>query len=232
MAQEEVHADPTTEAGGRVLEAAAVFASLAEALARARAEQLRRRAGADREETRRIGSEQPQRRNAGRDEYEADRAIFSQANDPEWLQHADILDLAEAWKAAGTHAPDDPRAAAAMETVEGQLREMYPAPMKLYDSLRAQGQEPQDAMRPAAEMMTKVPPYTAARTHGTGERVRLQQGVSAAAETPKNAARLAGEGFAAPLKPALARVSIHPPADAPNRPKRRTPLVSTGKSRT
>jgi hypothetical protein len=201
------HPDPTTEAGARVVEAVAVFASLAEALARARAEQLRRRAVEDENEARRTVAEQRRKHEEARKAYRADEAVFRRANDPGWLQRADLLDLARAWRAAGTHAEHDPAAQFAMNKVEDRLRVLYPAPMKLYDQQRANGKPPEEAMRPAAAMMANLPPFTQGRPHGDG---RTPTAKHLENFGPKSAASLAQEAFPVPLKEAFATIDLNP----------------------
>ena len=226
--------DPTTEAGARVVEAVGMLASLSEALVRARAEQHRRQAAreqikAQQDITRRNQMEQReaenQRRHADRERetYAANHKVFSQANNPDWLNQADLLDLAGAWRASGTHAETDPQAREAMEKVEGRLRVMYPAPMKLYDQRRADGMEPDEAMRPAAAMMATMPYYADGRPHGDG-RVPMPNHLES--RRKKTAAGVAAEDFPLPLKDALADIAINPEKTAAAARRKQEPAVA------
>lgn len=79
------------------------------------------------------------------------------AYDQEWLRHANLLDVGEAWGAAVPYADGNVSAALAVRRCEEQLRRLHPHGMTHYDRLRSEGKEPLDAMAGAAPFFTRDP---------------------------------------------------------------------------
>lgn len=143
MARPDEHEDPNSEGTARVLQMAAMAASVAEALARLSAQRA-----AERQEADQRGAA------AARAQRHADhataRVAWSPAGDPEWLRQAGTLDVGRAWGAAVPWAPTDPSAAAAQDACEERLRDLHPDAMRRYDWLRQDGADPHTAMRDVA----------------------------------------------------------------------------------
>lgn len=99
-------------------------------------------------------------------ERAAARAAWSPANDPTWLQKADLVGTASAWAAAVRY-PDDPAAVSAIRNCEARLRELHPSAMAQYDRLRTAGLGPISAMRRSVLLFGRRParerPAAAAR---------------------------------------------------------------------
>jgi hypothetical protein len=178
------HVDIAAELGQRAGQATALFATLLEASARLAAEEMRRRerseqqqqaAAEKREESSRRLRQQSDElaQHAARQREQHDRRTVSQAGDPDWLAHADLLDLATVWRTARTREDDFPEAAEAAEKVEQRLRDMYPRPMDLYDEAVRSGVPRADAMRTAAQEMARTPVM---RAHGGGRAGALHPG--------------------------------------------------------
>ncbi|MER7277999.1 hypothetical protein ABT369_26510 [Dactylosporangium sp. NPDC000244] len=175
---QEQHPDIAAEITQRAGQALAVLGTLGEALARLAAEQRRRKQG--REEAQ-AQAQQRQQEQAGKlrehsdrlAEYAArqrathDRRLINQTLDPNWVATADLYDLATVWRTARLREEQFPEARAAAETVEDQLRDMYPRPMHLYDEAVRSGTPRADAMRTAAEQMAHTPVM---RPYGPGTR--------------------------------------------------------------
>lgn len=167
------HADMAAEVGQRLGQGLAVLATLSEAAARLAAEEMRRRerreqAAAEREQAaeklRQRGDQLAQ--HAARQRAARDRRLIGQAADPEWLERADLYDLADVWRTARAREHEfGPDARAAAETVEERLRQMYPRPMDLYDEAVRAGVPRAYAMRTAAAEMARTPVM---RAHGGG----------------------------------------------------------------
>src|SRR6266508_883058 len=163
------HPDVVAEVGQRLGQGLAVLATLGEAAARLAAEEMRRKERREeqaeklRDQTRRGAADELARHAEQRRTAQRDRRLIAQTLDPDWLARADLLDLAEAWRAARVREDEFPEARAAAEQVEERLRDIYPRPMDLYDQAVANGASPAAAMRVAAQEMAHTRP---ARPHG------------------------------------------------------------------
>lgn len=166
--------DPTSDATRRLAQATAVLASLGEAGARLQAMRLQARSLRLQEETSaelaarsaaedvartRAAAEERARAEELRGRAAAARDVYKHTFDDEFTHRADLLDLARMWRAATLFADTDHEAHAARHLVEERLREVYPRPMALYDTLRAAGTPPEEAMAEAAAMMVTEAPF-------------------------------------------------------------------------
>ncbi|WP_119730061.1 hypothetical protein [Thermomonospora amylolytica] len=89
--------------------------------------------------------------------FEQARTRWAPAHDPEWLKHADLLRVAEAWSAALPYAADHALAASAVRKCEQRLRELHPHAMQHYDRYRQNGLSPEEAMRETIPFFTRTP---------------------------------------------------------------------------
>jgi len=167
----EPHPDLTAEVGQRFGQAVAVLSTLGEAAARLAAEEMRRRERLEEkaEQQRQAEVKQQERaaaaaaqaddlaRHAARQRANHDRRVIAQSLDPEWMDRADLLDLANLWRTARVRENEFPEARAAAETVEDRLREWYTRPMDLYDQAVRAGTPRAEAMRDAAAEMARTP---------------------------------------------------------------------------
>ena len=185
---QEQHPDIAAEVTQRAGQALAVLGTLGEAMARLAAEQRRRKQG--REEAQAQAQQRRQEQAvklrehsdrlaeyALRQRATHDRRLINQTLNPNWVATADLYDLATVWRTARLREDQFPEARAAAETVEEQLRDMYPRPMHLYDEAVRNGTPRTTAMRAAAEEMAHTPVM---RPYGPGTRA----GALGAADEP------------------------------------------------
>lgn len=105
------------------------------------------------------------------------RSRWGRAHDRQWLRHANLLDVADAWAAGVPYAKDNTSAARAVRQCEEQLRRLHPHAMSHYDRFRAEGKDPLEAMTQAAPFFTRAPNV---RTGGpAAERGELLEGSGA-----------------------------------------------------
>jgi hypothetical protein len=115
------HPDVVAEVGQRLGQGLAVLATLGEAAARLAAEEMRRRERRDeqtekmrdqarREQQSRGAADELARHAERRREAQRDRRLIAQTLDPDWLARADLLDLAEVWRAARVREKEFPAA--------------------------------------------------------------------------------------------------------------------------
>jgi hypothetical protein len=233
------HTDVTAEVGQRLGQGLAVFATLGEAGARLAAEEMRRRerreeqakqqrhADRRRQKAARRLAEQADRlaQHAARRRAQHDRRVLAQALAPDWLDRADLLDLATVWRTARVREGEFPEARAAAEMVEERLRQMYPRPMDVYDQAVRGGTPRAEAMRAAAAEMAHTPvmrPHGGRRSAAVGgagtvvgdaaftaavseEQIRLATGVDAETYTAElQRLGAGGDAAARALREALA----------------------------
>src|SRR4051812_3709674 len=120
--------------------------SVAEALARLRAQRLADHAATDREATAAARAE-------ARAAATAARLTYTPALDDAWLRTASTSALLDAWVATLQVPDGDPTARAAQERVEQRLRQLHAEAMQAYDTARAQGQPPAAGMAQAAGLL-------------------------------------------------------------------------------
>jgi hypothetical protein len=106
--------------------------SVAEALARLRAQRLADQAAADRDAA-------AAARAQARAHPAAARLTYTSALDDAWLRRASTSTLVEAWVATQHHPDADPAAPLAQERVEQRLRQLHAEAMQAYDTARADG---------------------------------------------------------------------------------------------
>lgn len=183
------HPDLNSEVGQRLGQAVGVLSTLAEAGARLAAEEMRRRERREEQaEARRRVDERRERqarraaeqadslaRHAADQRAQHDRRVMAQTLDPQWMDRADLLDLATGWRTARLREHQFPEARVAAETVEDRLRQRYPRPMDLYDQAVRDGVPRAEAMRTAAAQMARTPVM---RAHGGRNDAALGPGVS------------------------------------------------------
>jgi hypothetical protein len=164
------HPDWTAEIGQRAAQGLAVLATLGEAGARFAAERTRQRAAREQLTFRRHASLESvlaaERRVTERGERLArqrDRRVLAQVHDAGWLDATDLHGLATVWRTARLREAEFPEARPTAWLVEERLRQIYQAPMDLYDRAVAAGVQPAAAMRVAAEHMARTAP---SRPHG------------------------------------------------------------------
>ncbi|GAA1575531.1 hypothetical protein GCM10009827_116710 [Dactylosporangium maewongense] len=185
---QEQHPDIAAEVTQRAGQALAVLGTLGEAMARLAAEQRRHKQGREEAQTQAQQRRQEQAEKlrehsdrlaeyAARQRATHDRRLINQTLDPNWVATADLYDLATVWRTARLREQQFPEARAAAETVEEQLRDMYPRPMHLYDEAVRNGTPRTAAMRAAAEEMAHTPVM---RPYGPGTRA----GALCAADEP------------------------------------------------
>ncbi len=116
-----------------------------------------------------------------RADREAARAGWASAVNSDWLQSADLFQVARAWGAAMPYADRsmpwyEPTASTAMRQSEERLRDLHPYAMGRYDRLRTDGMGPAEAMRETAPLFANAPraydrPYVprAVLVAGSGE---------------------------------------------------------------
>jgi hypothetical protein len=126
------HADPGGEAAARVAQLAAMAVSVAEAVARLRAQRLHNAADLT---DRAAAAERA--RVAAHDA--ASRIVYGAALDDDWRQHASTSQLLDAWGAAQPYVISDVDASLAVGRVEERLRRLHPEAMSAYDSARRGG---------------------------------------------------------------------------------------------
>ncbi|MDP9416757.1 MAG: hypothetical protein M3P48_02760 [Actinomycetota bacterium] len=148
MARTDDHDDPNSEGTARVLQMAAMAASVTEALVRLSAQRTVERQHADE----RAASAARAQRQA---DHVAAQVAWTPASDPEWLREAGALDVGRAWSAAVPWALTDPAAAAAQGACEERLRDLHPDAMRRYDWLRQDGADPRTAMRDVAPLFAQ-----------------------------------------------------------------------------
>jgi len=171
----ETHSDPFQDAMGSGLQRAMQVASCAVTAAQVYAYQHRCQAmaAAERNErARRALTAQI------RTERDAARAGWAPALDPNWLNHADINQVARTWGQAMPYADRNvpwyqPAAATALRRSEERLRTLHPFAMARYDRLRADGFGEAEAMREAAPLFIRAPE---AREGGYKPRFALEPG--------------------------------------------------------
>ena len=146
---DEQYTDPSTEAVGRVAQAALPIATLADVAARLAAA---RRDEQDARDRRRLAD---LRRQRAADQAAA-AAVYGPALNARWLAAASLADLGAAWHAGQANAEFDPRAAEAAARVEQRLRHLHPPAMRHYDHRRGDGLTPAAAMAEAARIMAFV----------------------------------------------------------------------------
>jgi hypothetical protein len=140
------HPDPHSEAAARVAQLAAMSISVAEALARLRAQRVADRAATDREAA-------AAARAGARAAAAAARLTYTPAMDDAWLRTASTSGLLDAWVAT-QHVPDaDSTARAAQERVEQRLRQLHAEAMRAYDTTRANGGPPLASMAQATGLL-------------------------------------------------------------------------------
>ena len=139
------HPDPPSEAAARVAQLAAMSISVAEALARLRAQRLADQAAADRQAA-------AAARAAARAAAAAARLTYSPALDDAWLRGAPTSALLDAWVATQHYPSADPTAPTAQERVEQRLRQLHAEAMQAYDTARADGGPPLACMAQAAAL--------------------------------------------------------------------------------
>ncbi|MEU8804832.1 hypothetical protein [Spirillospora sp. NPDC048819] len=143
------------------------------------------------------------------------RSRWGRVHDRQWLRHANLLDVADAWAAGVPYAKDNTAAARAVDQCEEQLRRLHPHAMSHYDRFRSEGMDALDAMTQAAPFFTRdpnvrtgdpAPPRAglhegtgtewAARVHGPDrgewEEIRRQQRATQIAEQLRAKLRLQG----------------------------------------
>ncbi len=155
----QVHPDPFHEAMSRGLQRAIQVASSsvtgAQVLVHLRKAQARLLAQRDEHVRRALGAQIHADRGAA-------RAEWALALNADWLQNADLADVARAWGAAIPHVdPLSPwyelAAGTAMRRCEERLRVLHPYAMRHYDRLRSERKAPADAMREAAPFFGYAP---------------------------------------------------------------------------
>jgi hypothetical protein len=139
------HPDPPSEAAARVAQIAAMSISVAEALARLRAQRLDDRAAADQQAA--VGARAQSRAAAA-----AARLTFVPALDDAWLRGAPTSALLDAWVATQHLAGFDPLARAAQDRVEQRLRQLHAEAMDVYDTARVSGCPPAACMAHASPL--------------------------------------------------------------------------------
>lgn len=92
-----------------------------------------------------------------RADFAAARGQWSPALNQSWIDGADLLATARAWRAAAPYTGKDPHADTAREACEKRLRNLHPHAMDRYDRLRHDGQHPVDAMTDAAPLFARRP---------------------------------------------------------------------------
>ena len=140
------HPDPTSEAAARVAQVAAMSISVAEALARLRAQRLDDRAAADQQAA---AAARAQSRAAAA----AARLTLVPALDDAWLRAAPTSALLDAWVATQHLAGSDPLAGTAQDRVEQRLRQLHAEAMDVYDTARASGRPPPACMAQASTLL-------------------------------------------------------------------------------
>lgn len=137
------HPDPNGEATARVAQLAAMAVSVAEALARLRAQRLQDGAITDQQASAAGRAQQmTQAANA--------RLVYTQVLNETWARQASTSELLTAWSAAGPHRDTDPLAGLASDRIEERLRRLHPEAMNIYDTARTQGAGPIDGMTEAS----------------------------------------------------------------------------------
>lgn len=170
---DEQHPDPATEAAQTIAHSLMPAAAVAEVGARLLAARRRRRADQDERATAEL------RRQLAADHAEA-VAAYGRALDPDWLTGCTLQDLGAAWQAAQRNAPVDPQAADAVNRIEDRLRDLHPAGMGRYDTLRAEGLTPHAAMAEAAHVMATVHPHPQGTTTRPGLGGNFTEDIAAA----------------------------------------------------
>jgi hypothetical protein len=177
-------AEPASDAAARAAQVAAMSLSVAEALARLRAQ----RNAARRLHERRSAAELRIMRAAAR---AGAHRKWSPALSLAWLGQASTHDLLEAWSAAQPWTPRDPLARAASDRVEQRLLERNPEAMSRYQQARADGHHPMTAMHHAATAFTARPAIDMPRGEAA---LRMRPPTSR-----PGAAVIVGESFPTPI---------------------------------
>ncbi|HVB45408.1 MAG TPA: hypothetical protein VNF47_22260 [Streptosporangiaceae bacterium] len=162
--------DALSHGSQRVAQLASLVGAMAQVVMQRRAlADARRSARADQHALRVLGDQE-------RLLHQQTRLTWAPAHDPQWLAHADLLQVARAWANAAASADADPSAEAAQRKCEDRLRKLHPYAMARYDRLRSNGMGPLDAMSEAAPLFAYSP------TTRTGDpaptRLALETGTS------------------------------------------------------
>jgi hypothetical protein len=135
--------EPASDAAARAAQVAAMTLSVAEALARLRAQHLFEQRIRQRQLAAAHRASQAAARTAA-------RQIWTPAMNRSWLRNAPTPDLLAAWSAAQPWTYTDPLARLATTRLEQRLLERHPEAMRRYQQARADGHHPAVAMRDAA----------------------------------------------------------------------------------
>jgi hypothetical protein len=186
------HDDPVGEARTQLMQALAVAATVGEAGARWVAVGLQQRAARveQAERAARVTGEQAARM-SGAELSDEERSVREQIDRAftDWLDKADLADTARVWRtSAVAAAAGNLRAQEAMGRAEARLRRMHPGLMYAYDTHRAAGRGPAEAMRAAAytawEAEARAYPGSRAHPHGGPAPDRLRAGAAGRALGP------------------------------------------------
>jgi hypothetical protein len=189
--------EPTSEAGARAAQLAAMSLSVAEALARLRAQHvidqnLRRHQRAERQ------------RAAARTARATARRTWAPSLTRRWLRAADSHTLLTAWSAAWPWATVDPMAAAATTRIEQRLHELHPEAMRRYHQARAGGARHDAAMRDASTAFRPRPAIDMPRGDATlHHRPTQPSGPSGSSQSRVSDLVIVGESFPTPIEDAL-----------------------------
>jgi hypothetical protein len=186
--------EPAAEAGARAAQLAAMSLSVAEALARLRAQRLidqslRRQ---------RRGARQQAAVSAAR---ATARRAWAPAMNRSWLRAASSHDLLRTWAAAAPWSPADPMATVATRRIEQRLHELHPELMRRYHQARARGERPDLAMGAAAAAFPQRPAIDIPR--GDAALRRTSADLLATPAAGAGVAVIVGESFPTPIDHSL-----------------------------
>jgi hypothetical protein len=139
------HEAPESDGVAQAAHLAAMSLTVVEAFTRLRAERLTDGAADDE----RVASAARAQRLA---DHAHARVAWARARDHSWLRAADDQALGRVWAAATTWANTDADARTVAARVEQRLHELHPEAMAVYQSGRADGLDPGEAMRRAATL--------------------------------------------------------------------------------
>lgn len=141
--------DALSQGSQRVAQLASLLGAAGEVAVRARALRSARASQGDAQASR--AADQYERQ-----AYQQAKLRWAPAHDPDWLAHADLVQVAQAWSAAACYADDNPVAAAAQRKCEERLCKLHPFAMSRYDRLIGDGLSALDAMREAAPLFGRA----------------------------------------------------------------------------